>query len=126
MEGEYDRGSEYDPGFIPEGEHIPGSDYDPGFVPEGELYSEDDEIEMSPEYTGQTGTDIGDNEIEMPPSTSDGQAPILETSKSRCLPRMLGMLAPTPQPTKTTSRCSPRMLGGPAPTLITRSCQRLV
>jgi hypothetical protein len=36
VEGEYDPGIEYDPGFIPEGEYTPGSEYDPGFVPEGE------------------------------------------------------------------------------------------
>ncbi len=35
VEGEYNPGNEYDPGFIPKGEFTPGREYDPGFIPEG-------------------------------------------------------------------------------------------
>src|SRR5215210_190909 len=79
-----------------EGEYDPGSDYDPGFIPEGELYEEpvdapaadpwgstqpletvgqagadaavdENDIEMLSDDTGQAGSDVENNEIEMPP-----------------------------------------------------------
>jgi hypothetical protein len=34
VEGDYDPGSEYDPGFIPEGEYTPGSGYEGAYGPE--------------------------------------------------------------------------------------------
>jgi hypothetical protein len=75
VEGEYDPGSEYDPGFVPEGEYTPGSEYDPGFIPEDKRNEESVDTPAAdpwggtqpPEYTGQAGADAGDGEIQMPP-----------------------------------------------------------
>jgi hypothetical protein len=116
VEGEYDPGSEYDTGFVPEGEYTPGSDYDRGFVPESgddpeggydPLFTwggfEDDVVLRSRWRRPQPSLGL----VRSPSRRWGGRTPTPETPKSRCTQRMLGRLASRPESTRTTSRCSP-------------------